>query len=330
MTLREMTAAEHRNRKSETAGSEKSAGKGITLAEYGEKYLAYLRASRTSHAVEMAVYGLRIWLRPLAEMPLATISTADLERLVVAPMLEAGRSPASIELYLGLFSAMWNRAKDEGLVEGMNPKSKARRPKADNRRDRFLTPSEAVRLLAALKERSVTSHDVALLSLFSGLRLRECLRLTWADVDFEHGIIFVKDTKNKHNRHAYMTDEIRDMLTRRYRDRPAASRKVFLWPRNGESACLIDAHYREAVQKLGLNDGIEDRRQILVFHSLRHTFASWLVQKGQPLYTVGKLMGHKRIEHTERYAHLAPKDQLAATLQLEGFLDSPVNENERK
>lgn len=43
----------------------------------------------------------------------------------------------------------------------------------------------------------------------------------------------------------------------------------------------------------------------LVFHSLRHTFASWLVENGEDLYSVMKLMGHSDIKMTQRYAHLA-------------------------
>jgi site-specific recombinase XerD len=65
---------------------------------------------------------------------------------------------------------------------------------------------------------------------------------------------------------------------------------------------------------------VTDRRQKVVFHTLRHTFASWLVQMGRPLYTVSKLLGHRNIRWTERYAHLDPEVQREATLGLEGIL----------
>jgi site-specific recombinase XerD len=60
------------------------------------------------------------------------------------------------------------------------------------------------------------------------------------------------------------------------------------------------------VASLGLNKGITDRRDKFVFHSLRHSFASWLVQAGQPLYTVARLLGHSTTAMTERYSHLCP------------------------
>jgi integrase len=261
---------------------------------------------------------IRAWLSPLLDRPLAAIKTSDLEMKVVKPMLAAGRKPATVELVLRLFSMVWHKARNLELVTGDCPVIRVKRPEVDNRRVRFLSPAEAARLLAALKERSADAHDLALLSLFTGLRAGECSALTWADVDFENGLIFVKDTKNKHNRHAFMTAEVRAMLARR-REAGNAPR-VFQGRRGGSLYWAADQPFRETVRALGLNDGLSDPRQMVVFHTLRHTFASWLVMRGKPLYTVGRLMGHRDIRMTRRYAHLAPEVRKAAVSRLEGFL----------
>ena len=158
-------------------------------------------------------------------------------------------------------------------------------------------------------------RSLALLSLFTGLRLGECQALTWADVDSENGLIFVKDTKTGRNRHVYIIAEIQEMLNRRQAGQKKTSSVI---PKMRQS--MIWAVFTQAVQDLGLNDGIIDRRQKLVFHSLRHTFASWLVQMGKPLYTVSQLLGHSDVKMTMRYAHLAPDTQRAAAKDLENFL----------
>lgn len=65
--------------------------------------------------------------------------------------------------------------------------------------------------------------------------------------------------------------------------------------------------FKKVVDSIGLNKGITDPRERICFHSLRHTFASWAVIAGIPLYSVGKTLGHKTAVMTQRYAHLAPE-----------------------
>lgn len=64
--------------------------------------------------------------------------------------------------------------------------------------------------------------------------------------------------------------------------------------------------FTNAISALGLNDGITDRRYKVVFHTLRHTFCSWLASKNVPLYTIGTLVGHKNTLSTQLYAKLSP------------------------
>ena len=72
---------------------------------------------------------------------------------------------------------------------------------------------------------------------------------------------------------------------------------------------------------------ISDARQRVVFHTLRHTFASWLAQAGTPIFTLAQLMGHSDLKMTQRYSHLAPDNMQAATLTLQGALEEkkPTN-----
>ena len=82
----------------------------------------------------------------------------------------------------------------------------------------------------------------------------------------------------------------------------------------------VSEEFERAVNELHLNDNVEDNRQKVVFHTLRHTFASWLVQAGTPLYTVSELMGHSSLAMTQRYAHLAPDGTRASAMKLNGIL----------
>jgi site-specific recombinase XerD len=82
-------------------------------------------------------------------------------------------------------------------------------------------------------------------------------------------------------------------------------------------SCNVSEAFTSVVNKLGLNDGVTDERQKIVFYTLRHTFASWLVIQGVAIYTVAELMGHSTVEMTKRYAHLSPATQRTAVMELD-------------
>jgi site-specific recombinase XerD len=63
--------------------------------------------------------------------------------------------------------------------------------------------------------------------------------------------------------------------------------------------------FARAVDSLGLNDGLEDARHKVRFHTLRHTFASWLIERGVSLAAVQRLLRHSSVTMTERYVHLS-------------------------
>ena len=59
-------------------------------------------------------------------------------------------------------------------------------------------------------------------------------------------------------------------------------------------------------------EGLDRRRTRVSFHTLRHTYASWAVMEGVPLYVVGKAIGHKTTVMNQRFSHLAPESHRAA------------------
>jgi integrase len=54
--------------------------------------------------------------------------------------------------------------------------------------------------------------------------------------------------------------------------------------------------FGDAVEAMGFNQGITDQRQKVVFHTLRHSYASWLAEAGTDIYTIGKLLGHSTVQ----------------------------------
>jgi integrase len=161
-------------------------------------------------------------------------------------------------------------------------------------------------------------HNMSLLSLHTGMRAGEIFKIKWADINLQEGIISIQDAKGG-SRAAYMTKEIKAMFQTIKPENNHADKLIFKSD-EGEIIKQISNSFDRVVDDLKFNEGITDRRQKLTFHSLRHTYASWLVMQGTPLYTVQKLMGHKTIALTERYAHLAPDTLKAAVSNFENNL----------
>lgn len=278
---------------------------------------AHLNKSKVSCDKEDGFY--RNWIGGvLGSKALVSIAPFDLERLKKI-MLEAGKSPKTTHYCLAVVRQVFNFAKRNGLFHGDNPVSFVKKPTADNRRLRFLSHEEADRLLAALAERSPDVHSMALLSLHCGLRAGEIFSLTWQDVDLGRGILSLRDTKSGKCRAAIMTDAVKDMLAARQAGMPPSD---LVFPsRTGERIMEMSNTFQLVADGLGLNNGVTDRRQKVVFHTLRHTFASWLVEQGVDLYTVKELMGHSTLAMTERYSHLSPDKLRRAVKTLEAGIE---------
>lgn len=232
-------------------------------------------------------------------------------------MADAGRAPRSAHYCLAVVRQVYNHARRLDVFSGDNPVSKVKKPTEDNRRLRFLSHDEATKLLEALKEKSQDVHDMALLSLHCGLRAGEVFSLTWSDIDKSFSMLTLRNTKSGKTRVVYSTEKVTSMLQRRLKN---ATGELVFPAKSGGKVKQISDSFDRAVASVGLNHGITDSRQKVVFHTLRHTYASWLVAMGTDLYTVKELMGHGSLAMTERYAHLAPDKLQRAVRQLDDNL----------
>lgn len=319
-SLAEMRGMAEEARKAEEKAARLAARASTTFADFWESdYLPSCNA-KTARTVGYETGMARKWLFPaIGDVPLQSLNAAMLQA-IAAQARKAGKSPATVAKVLGILSQVWTLAVARGVVSGDSPTKHVKTVRRDNRRMRFLSAREARLLLDSLKSRSTDMHDIALFSLFAGLRAGEIHGLTWGDVNLDAGTLYIRDPKNKVSRHAHITPEIRAVLARRSADGVNKAEYVFPSRTGGQRRWVSDT-FERVVEELGFNDGVEDARQRVVFHSLRHTFASWLVQRGVPLYTVAELMGHATLEMAKRYSHLAPDTMRAAAMGLSGILD---------
>lgn len=242
------------------------------------------------------------------------ITPFDLEKMKIE-LAKKGLSPATVKHCLVLVRMIINKAIAWGMWQGENPIRKVKLPRLQNERERFLSYKEAQSLLEKLNEKSKTVHDMALLSLHCGLRLGEIASLRGVDIDLDNDTINIADPKNKTARKAFITKTVKEMLLKRLPKDPEGY--VFTDRRNKNRIINISHTFPKAVEELKFNDGITDRRQLVTFHTLRHTHASWLALSGESLLVIREALGHKDLQMVKRYAHLGADSRKQAARRLE-------------
>lgn len=281
---------------------------------FTETYVPISKTTKRSESWRKEEELFNNWIKPvIGDKPFQEISPFDIEK-IKKNMLDAGRAPRTVQYCFAVIRQTWNTARRKGLINAESPTKQVKIPKIDNERQRFLTRDEAKRLLENIKGRSTQLYQMSMLALYCGLRASEIFNLTWGDVDTERGFFRLNKTKTGTTQYTFMPDNIKQMFEGM--DRGLQQELVFK-DRKGRKIKSVSNAFDRAVEKVGLNKHATNGKDRVVFHSLRHTYASWLVESGVDLYTVQKLMRHGNFKMTERYAHLGDSTLQAAVRRLD-------------
>lgn len=293
----------------------------LTLQEAADRFLAarsHLR-TKTIEAYRTALGGLMARTPP--DLMLVALQPRDVKAYVLADGIASATKHHRFRHLRTFFNwAVEKKWLDRSPLEGVKP------PRQEKKVTEFLTPSQLERLLATidadveskgglvLSGQVVWIKDVILVAVCTGLRRGELCNLRWSDVDFENGFVHVRNregfrTKSGDERSVPLTGDALAVLKRLADERDDdLGDPVFRSAKGGP----IDPQYtskkfKHYVRMARLPESIH-------FHSLRHTCASWLVQRGVSLPIVQAILGHSSIQVTQRYAHMAP-DVLQAAMQ---------------
>ncbi|MDD3450672.1 site-specific integrase [Sulfurimonas sp.] len=228
---------------------------------------------------------------------LSTIDKKDIQ-LFKKIKLETPLAPKTVNNILTLLGTIIKYGISEELLT--NDISKfIKKDNIDNDRERFLTVSEINKLYKAVED-DKRLYLFCKLSLTTGARLASTMNIRKKDINFTHKIITLKDFKNNTTYKAFLKDDVVELL-KDYTADIDHSEKLF-----DVNNTTIQKPIREILNDL-FNKKVDtsDRKNRVVVHSLRHTFASHLAINGTPIFTIQKLMNHKDIKMTLRYAKLA-------------------------
>lgn len=295
--------ADKERERSETE-KKRAAKENITYGDFMTKtYLPNSKRDKKekTYKIEETLYR-RHLAGTIGNIPISKISPFHLE-LIKKKLGDKKKSARTIYYALQVVRQSFNSARKLGIYAGESPVNAVKWPKLDNMKLRYLSIEEAEKLLKALALRSQTLHDMALLSLHSGLRFGEIAALTWSCVNFEAGSLAILNAKTG-SRTAYLTKRAKAMLE----SRKSEKKDELVFPKKtkeGGEINYISKTFNETVNDLGLNDGIIDSKQKVTFHTLRHTFATHLYESTNDLYLTQKSLGHTTGTMTARYAKMS-------------------------
>lgn len=249
---------------------------------WGEAVKAWLEVKERSSAERYMIRNLG--LDPASLLPL---STEQIKGAVTSS------SPGSWNRYLSLLVAIHS-------CSGIEAPAVQRKPTPQGR-TRWLTKEEWERLLKALKAESPTLADLAEFSVHTGLRENNALGLRWDQLDLRRRVAwFYADQMKAGVAHGIpLNDAAMSVLQRR-----KGIHKVYVFPSPDSGKPYYKASNRAwyaALRKAKL------KGTGVVWHTLRHTWASWFVMNGGTLQELMALGGWKSYSMVLRYAHLAPE-----------------------
>jgi integrase len=278
--------------------------RGITFNELGENYLEDLKLHATQSTLKEVNSKYKLHLLSIFEdIEVESIKTEDLENLQKEKIKKL--SSKTTNSLIELFSTIFNYGLRKELFNIPNPAIKVKRFKIDNARDRYLQKAEIDDLYQTLEDNELLMLFVKL-SLTTGGRLETILHIQKKDIDLSNATITLHDLKNKDRYKSFLTDDIIEILQKKWKNLKANDYIVSLDGTKFTSR-QIQSRLKPKLDKL-FNSELDDKdnKNRVVIHSLRHTFASHLAINGTPIYTIQKLMNHKDITQTMRYAKLSP------------------------
>lgn len=297
-----------------------------TIAQAAELYTAELEASGKPSVKDARLFLRKLYSNPNSSEPISRLNKHWLSKLK-ADRLRDGLSPRSINNELTFWISVFNKARDEYNMAVDQTTNFKNIKLGTQQKTRYLMHGEEAKLLAELdptrdiegqpgfgdrdpetQRKLQDQYDLVIMLIDTGVRYSEAAEIQWSSIDTHNWqTINVYRSKVGNEGQLVMTDRLKTILQRRY-EASGNAFYVFASPSDpSKPRGYSTKGIRKAIDRACLNTPpLVNRYGRFTVHSLRHTFASRLVQAGMSLYAVSRLLGHSDTQMTQRYAHLSP------------------------
>jgi len=201
-------------------------------------------------------------------------------------------SPANLDMHVNALKFLYNvTLKRPEVVKGLS------HPKRPKTLPVILSPEEVLRIFAAI--RSVKHKAIIATAYAAGLRISEVCGLRIADIDSQRMRIHVRSGKGKKDRYVMLAESLLDLLRQYYRK--ARPQGEYLFPGYKPHRPICTTAVRQVLRKVIQETGLTKK---VTMHTLRHCFATHLLERGTDIRILQVLLGHSSIRTTLRYTHV--------------------------
>ncbi len=218
----------------------------------------------------------------------------DVRRYLFYLLEDEGLSGASVNQIFNALRFLFVEVYQKPLVIGSLP-----RPKKEKKLPSVLSQEEVRRLLGSIE--NVKHKTMMMLAYSAGLRVGELVRLRPEDIDVDRRLIHIRGGKGKKDRVTLLSTKALDQL-KIYQNEYGNGVWLFEGVIRGRPYAERSAQavFQEAIEKAGIKKAVS-------IHSLRHSFATHMLEQGIDLRYVQVLLGHESSKTTEIYTHVSTK-----------------------
>jgi integrase len=283
----------------------------IALDRLKEEYLEYSKSTKKQKTYERHdVPRTERFVTFLHDRGLETAAEIDqgtVEDYQRALLEEEELAPITVRHCMYSASGMLSFAVRRGYLSN-NVVKNVEKVKAQKNPPRYLSFKEWAEVEKVAKQ--TVLWPLVATAYYAGLRNSELRFLTWPEIDFKRDVITIRNKpgfslKNRQSRSIPMNQELKKILM------PHREDEGYCFTRQNGEQYDRDSKLSRAFKRLVVKPCEVGNFSL---HTLRHTFASHLVMKGVSIYKVSQWLGHKSVNTTMIYAHLAPQDDEINTL----------------
>ena len=287
--------------------NERKKARYISINDFRQEYIEYLEQSHTQSYISLAKTAFKVLVNYTGNIPLTKLNNRILEKFILKNF---NRTRYGARHYYINLNAAFNEAIVWGYLTE-NPLRQIKLPKIPKSLPTFINSVELNTIVQNTKSRDL--QDMFLTGFHSGMRLSEIINIKWSAINLSERTIIVQHsktftTKSKKERMIPINDTLATVLNNRIPKILNINLDEYVFCKYSGVPYLKDyvsKNFKKVVRALKMSEKIH-------FHTLRHSFASNLVQDGVTLYVVKELLGHEDLSTTQIYSHLQKKNLISA------------------